>query len=107
MSSLHRPAVYAPFLCCLALVALYFLVAPGERVFADKSAKGGLPAVIDRVELLEDALSVVFTELDTQQSLVNALNARIDELEARVTALEAAAPPTIPWGDAAPTEHYR
>jgi hypothetical protein len=48
--------------------------------------------VIERVDTLEEAMQMVFGDLDRQELLFNAanfnLNARLDALDARVTALE-------------------
>jgi hypothetical protein len=48
--------------------------------------------VIERVDTLEEAMSMVFSDLDRQALLFNALNfsfnAQLDALDARVTALE-------------------
>ena len=84
-----RPTFIGPCVFCLVLGALYFLSSSGNSAMADKSSRGGLPA---RVETIEDALPVVFEDLDRQAALLNAynfsVNARLDDLEARVIALE-------------------
>jgi hypothetical protein len=87
-----RPNIVGPCVFCLVLGALYFLGSTGSTAMADRSSRGGLPAALDRIETLEDALGLVMQDLDSQAMLINAwnfdLNARIDLLADRVTVLE-------------------
>ena len=92
MSRLFRPSVCGPLVFCLVLGALYFFGSTGDQAFADKSSKGGLPAMNARMEDMEDAMLQVFVEMDSQRLVFNAvnftLNTRINSLDARLVQLE-------------------
>ena len=90
MSKLRRPAVFAPFVFCLVLGALYFFGSSGQQAQAvdDPNAKGGLPAALKRIQTLEDAMDMVFDDLDSQRAFLNTfnfnVNSRLNALEERV-----------------------